>query len=166
MPNIIQFGELEEMIPDLEPQLPVRISTVTMLLSTIQDLPNAGVFQLCVTVRQIIANDIFSWLIPLAEFDTANGRAISDSDIATMEDGVKQARLIIERIEERLLAQDENFDIKPGVIEIGVMPIHGTWAYLELEEVLVDGTSNQDGDNNSDDERQTRSGEDDDDIPF
>lgn len=166
MPNVIHFLDLEDMIPELDKDFPIRMAVQTSMVHTYDDMPNAARYSTNIVLRQILGiTGIYSWMIQVGEFDMADGKPMTDEDVAAFEGSAETVAEIAEKIEERLLATNDAFKIRPGLIDIGsAQSMKGTWSYLNLEEVLTDGTDEENSDGDSD--RQIRSEEDDDNIPF
>lgn len=166
--TVIHFLDLEDMIPELHPARIVRVNKEVYAIHTFVDNPDASIYQISLSVRQTNDEGTLSWMIATGQYETLNGKPIGDNDIAAQAGGWTEVEKIEEKVTERLLAQNNDFKIRPGIIDLGSAgPMLGIWSYLIIEEVILeDGESNRDGDENSDGIGQVRSESADDGVAF
>jgi hypothetical protein len=133
----IHFIELEDMIPELSSARTIRMSAVAQNIKAYDDDPRAVRIQVILYVRQLGSdNTILSWSMPIGEpIDMYRGAGM-DGQAQEQVDAVwVQASEVQDLIHERLLQHNEDFDIRGGVVSIGVNDdITGYWSYLEMQD--------------------------------
>jgi hypothetical protein len=152
MATPIHFIELEEMIPELRPDHVIRMSSVATPVEQYSDMPDATRIQVLIYVRQLGPdNTILSWSMPVGDpIDMFRGRPMDANQAEQIDQVNKQARDLEIAIGERLLVQNEKFDIRGGIISIGPDEgVTGYWSYLdtgEEEDTIVVEAPKQDED--------------------
>ncbi len=132
MTFIIQYADLEDMIKELNPLEKVRITKIKSYEgATSQGL----VFEVIgIHVRQIRDNRLFTWMYPVARYQTNQGVPINDEHEKLVREGWDRAEEVQNLIVDRLLNED-TFMIRPGIIDMGeITPLAGFWSLLDDEE--------------------------------
>jgi len=134
MPTI-QFYELEDMIPELSAVDPIRMTRIVNPLGF--KTRDIAISQVLVIVRQHqhMSGNTLSWMMSTGEYETINGQPVEvvDDEIRVM--AWEEAEYVIDFIYSRLLAQDNGYEIKQGLISINDTPLLGSWSYLDVENV-------------------------------
>lgn len=139
MPHVIHFVDLEEMIPELE-EKPIRMSTVAVPVGQYSDMPDAVRVRTYLYVRQITPqNIVLSWCMPIGEIiDMIRGQPMDAMQEAKADAVWEQADTIENLVRQRIKMENEEFDIRAGIISIGSdEAITGYWSELESPEFQV-----------------------------
>ena len=141
--TVIHFMDLEDMIPELSTNDIVRMNTQIKYIPTVSGRPGVSLSEVGVYVRQNVLYDTYSWMIPVGQYEMYEGKPFTMADEDIRIKAEEESKRIEDLITERLLAHAE-FDIRPGIIDLGISTDHaGYWSLLDMEHVAIEDVINE-----------------------
>lgn len=162
--TVVHFADLENMLDELVEGPPIRVVRLVTPIETIADTPGMAQVQIGVHVRQDIPGlQLFAWMMPVGDVYTIyDNKPVGDPEQDKAEGAWQAADEILAMVVSRLKTHNENFVIRPGIIDLGnIVSFVGYWSLLETVEEEEEPESKDPG-STGEGEEET----DEDELPF